>query len=105
MHLKYDTMRLVLLVLLDCALTSAKANTYYFSSTLGNDARNKNQAQNPSTPWKTLAQLNSFIGNLKDGDSVLFKRGDVFLGSIRLVGDEKKKFKTIVFGAYGTGTK
>lgn len=98
-------MRLVLLVLLACALTSAKANTYYFSSTLGNDARNKNQAQNPSTPWKTLAQLNSFIGNLKDGDSVLFKRGDVFLGSIRLVGDEKKKFKTIVFGAYGTGTK
>ncbi|WP_162944649.1 right-handed parallel beta-helix repeat-containing protein [Flavisolibacter nicotianae] len=98
-------MRLVLLVLLACTLLSAKANTYYFSSTLGNDSRNKNQAQNPSTPWKTLSQLNSYIGNLKDGDSVLFKRGDVFWGSIQLVGDEKKKNKTIVFGAYGTGAK
>jgi hypothetical protein len=51
---------------------------------LGNDNRTPKQAQNPSTPWKTLNKLNSYSGNLEPGDHILFKRGETFFGSITI---------------------
>src|SRR6266542_3682187 len=77
---------------------------YYFSSSQGNDSRTATQAQNPNTPWKTLNKLNSFFSNLKPGDSVLFKRGDTFYGSITINVSGTPSLP-IVLGAYGAGAK
>jgi len=97
-------MKFNLLILLVCLLDPAYATNYYFSSISGDDLRTSTQAQSSSTPWKTLIKLNSFFSNLQPGDSVLFKRGETFYGSITI----NKSGSTglpVVFGAYGKGIK
>src|SRR3954464_8832936 len=82
----------------------AAATNYYFSSTDGDDSRTSAQAQNSSTPWRTIDKLNSFFSSLQPGDVVLFKRGDVFYGSLSI----KKSGSSgspIMFDAYGSGAK
>ncbi len=83
---------------------SAKAKTYYFSTISGNDSRTSTQAQSSSTPWKTLTKLNSFMTSLLAGDSVLFKSGETFYGSI-IVTKSGTTTNPIVFSSYGTGNK
>lgn len=90
-------------VLLAMFLTSVlQARTYYFSSSLGNDARSATEAQQPATPWQTLTKLNVVVTSLLPGDSVLFKRGDVFQGSLSVTVSGQAT-APIVFSAYGTG--
>lgn len=85
-------------------LNYAKATNYYFSTTLGNDDRTARQAQNPSTPWKTLSKLNAYFSILLPGDAVLLKRGEIFYGSIN-VNSSGTASSPIVIGAYGTGNR
>lgn len=82
----------------------SKASNYYFSGKLGNDDRTPQQAQNPSTPWKTLGKLNAFFSSLRPGDSVLLRRGETFYGSIT-VNKSGTSASPIVIGAYGAGNK
>lgn len=84
--------------------SEAWATNYYFSSTDGNDSRTSLEAQNPSTPWQSLKKLNSFFSSLQPGDSVLLKKGDIFVGSI-LLNKSGSLSSPIVIGAYGTGNK
>jgi parallel beta-helix repeat protein len=77
--------------------------SYYFSALTGDDSRTPVQAQDPATPWKTLAKLNSYSGSLVPGDQVLFKRGETYTGSILLTASGTAT-KPIVLGAWGTGT-
>lgn len=97
---------LTLLLLAKLALFpgTTSAMTYYFSSTDGDDSRTSAQAQNSSTPWKSIDKLNSFFSTLQPGDQVLFKRGDVFYGSIN-ISKSGSSGLPIVFGAYGSGNK
>jgi hypothetical protein len=74
--------RRILTPLLTLILISAHATTYYFSTTDGDDNRSSTEAQNSATPWKTIGKLNSFFGSLRPGDQVLFKKGDIFYGTI-----------------------
>src|SRR4051812_18601665 len=97
---------LILLLITRLALLpeQAAATNYYFSSTDGDDSRTSAQAQNSSTPWRTIDKLNSFFSSLQPGDVVLFKRADVFYGSISI----KKSGSSgspIMFDAYGSGAK
>ncbi len=85
-------------------LNSAWATNFYFSTVSGDDSRTPTQAQNSSTPWKTLNKLNSYFKNLQPGDAVLLKRGDTFYGSIT-VSKSGTAGSPIVVGAYGTGNK
>ncbi|MBU6158222.1 MAG: right-handed parallel beta-helix repeat-containing protein [Bacteroidetes bacterium] len=71
---------------------------YYFSSTSGNDNATQLQAQNPGTPWRTLSKLNAMIPSLAAGDSILFKRGEVFSGNITV------SRSGLIFSAYGSGS-
>lgn len=78
--------------------------TYYISSSAGDDKYQSSQARDQNTPWKSIDKLNQFFKYLKAGDSILFKRGDVFPGTI-IPSKSGSYFAPIYFGAYGTGKK
>ncbi|MBE6593283.1 MAG: hypothetical protein E7642_04740 [Ruminococcaceae bacterium] len=67
-------------------------NTYYVS----NDGNDENDGLSPETAWKSLDKV-SFAA-LCAGDGVLFKRGDLFRGTV-------KTRAGISYGAYGNGEK
>lgn len=98
-------MKLHLLALVLIFSNCVKAETYYISSKSGDDSRKPKEAQNASTPWKTIGKLNNFYKSLKDGDVVLFKRGEVYYGSLQLSEKPNKKTPSLTFGAYGRGEK
>lgn len=83
--------------------TAAHGNTYYISSSDGDDNRTTQQAQQPSTPWQSLNRLNQFFSSLLPGDSILFKRGDTFRGYLQ-VSISGSNASPVVLSAYGTGT-
>ncbi|MEX2592083.1 MAG: malectin domain-containing carbohydrate-binding protein [Anditalea sp.] len=80
------------------------ATNYYFSTGSGDDSRSASQAQNPSTPWKTINKLNKIFSSLQPGDVVLFKRGETFYGSISIKSSGSSG-NPILIGAYGSGSK
>ncbi len=66
--------------------------TYYVSNS-GND---NNDGLTPETAWATLDKV--FLAPLKDGDAVLFNRGDFFRGQLKVQNG-------ITYSAYGKGYK
>ncbi|WP_209329541.1 malectin domain-containing carbohydrate-binding protein [Lunatimonas salinarum] len=84
------------------SLLEVQGVTYYFSATSGSDTRTAAQATNPSTPWRSIEKLNSIMNTLTPGDSVLFKRGETFYGTILITVSGTTSNK-IYFGAFGTG--
>ncbi len=94
--------RIFLLLFLYLNNSNVFAATYYVSSSTGDDGRPAAAAQRMATPWKTLSRVGQMVGSLQAGDSVLFKRGDVFFGllSVTVSGSTGKP---VVFGAYGQG--
>ncbi len=78
------------------------ASNYYFSNTTGNDGYSNIQARNSKTPWKSINKLNSIFSALMAGDSILFKRGDIFDGAI-IISKSGAAFAPIVLSAYGQG--
>lgn len=75
--------------------------TYYVSTTDGNDSRTSTQAQSSATPWKTLAKLTATVSTFVPGDSISFKKGDVFPGSMTCASGISGSY--IKYGSYGTG--
>ena len=75
----------------------AWGTTYYVSSSSGNDA---NSGIAASAAWQTLAHVNA--QTFQAGDSVLFKRGDVWNASL-IVPSSGTQGNPIAFDAYGTG--
>src|SRR6202034_788626 len=76
---------------------SAWATTYYVSSSAGSDTNNGTSA---STPWQTVGHVNA--QSFQPGDSILFKRGDVWNESL-VPPSSGASGNPIVFDAYGTG--
>lgn len=98
------TFRLTLFLLfLLCLSTTTYGASYYFSTASGNDSRSAIEAQNPSTPWKTISKLNLIFNSLKPGDNIFFKRGEVFYGTINIT-TSGSTGNPIKFGAYGNGS-
>lgn len=93
-----------LLLIFSSNVQQAKANNFYFSTSTGDDSRSSVQAQNPSTPWKTLTKLNSYFAFLNPGDSILFNRGEEYTGSI-IISKSGTSSLPIVISAYGIGSK
>ena len=86
------------------------SNTYYVSN-YGNDS---NTGLSPDSAWATTKKVNSSI--FYPGDSVLFKRGDSWIGeNVTISGlsyypqlyltHSGISSKSIYFGAYGTGNR
>lgn len=76
---------------------SASGTTYYVSSSLGNDA---NSGTTSAGAWKTIAKVNA--QTLQAGDSILFRRGDVWNESL-VPPSPGATGNPITFDAYGTG--
>lgn len=96
-------MKTLFVFLFVCFSLQAFTKSYYFSST-GDDSRTSTEAQSQLTPWKSIQKLNSIFSILKPGDSILFKRGDVFYGSID-IGLSGTSTAPVVFSGYGIGEK
>lgn len=75
------------------------ATNYYVDATNGNDS---NSGTSQSTAWKTTGKVSGFTFN--PGDSILFKRGEIFRGGIS-INQSGNQTSPIVFGAYGNGHK
>lgn len=71
---------------------------YYVSSSYTGSIANGGS----TTPWKSMSSINQSV--LVPGDSVLFKRGDTFTGSINIT-KSGTSGNPITWGAYGTGNK
>ena len=99
MQLKIPIKTLCLLAFMLFAFT-ARATNYYLSNA-GNDS---NSGTDPSSPWQTLSKVNSQFHSFNPGDSILFKRGDTFRGSL-VIGGSGSVSQPIVIGAYGIGAK
>jgi hypothetical protein len=76
----------LLLLTLLVTFTTSYSRKFYWSAS-GNDTYTTTQAQNPATPWQTLRKLTSMTTGtngqttFRAGDTLCFKRGDVFYGS------------------------
>ncbi|MEO5891209.1 MAG: T9SS type A sorting domain-containing protein [Ferruginibacter sp.] len=73
----------------------AEAKNYYISAT-GN---NTNSGLTPATAWQSLTKLNASFASITTGDSILFKSGETFYGTLT------PTVSGITFGAYGSGAK
>jgi hypothetical protein len=108
--------KLFLFLTLFVLSVSSYARKFYFSS-IGSDSYTSTQAQNPATPWKTLAKLQSFAtSGAAAGDTFAFKCGEVFIGPYDRYGSIQwgSPFNAapsgtanapIVFTSFGTGAK
>jgi len=97
-RIKHST-RLGLIIIGAAALpgTAAMATSYYVDSVAGVDT---NSGTSTAAPWKTLDKVNTIT--FAPGDSVLFKRGSSWTGSLHLLGDGSPTAPLTVDG-YGTG--
>jgi len=75
---------------------SYPVGSYFVDAVNGNDA---NDGRSPATAWRTISKVNGF--QLSPGNSVLFKRGQTFYGSLT-VNQSGASGSPITFGAYGT---
>lgn len=77
-------------------IQQSTGNTYYVSN-LGNDA---NTGKSETTPWKTIAKVNSF--SFSPGDRILFKKGDTWNEQLTIPSSGSSD-KRITFSSYGSG--
>lgn len=90
----FSTIYLILLLL----PYNSYCTNYYISSS-GNDA---NSGLSPAQAWQTIQKLNSSFSTILPGDSIFFKRGESFHGTIRVIKSGMQN-NPIVFAAYGSG--
>ena len=90
-----------LFLLIACSIcmhqTIFAARNWYIS-TSGDDGYNGSF----DYPWKSVDKLNMAFPYLAAGDSVFFKRGEIFYGQLRFTAASSD---AIYIGAYGTGNK
>jgi uncharacterized repeat protein (TIGR02059 family) len=92
-------MKILLSFIFIVICTTLNATDYYFSSS-GNDANNTGLSE--SSPWQTISKVNSVFTSIKPGDRILFKRGDIFYGTIKVI-KSGTSGSPITIGAYGVG--
>lgn len=102
--MKSSPMRTTLSVVIFFYTFTTNAANYYFSSNSGSDTYTIAQAQNPATPWQTITKFNAVFASLQPGDSVLFKRGESFYGSM-IISRSGTHTLRIFIGAYGSGKR
>ena len=93
-------MKFFIFALLLSSFYLTSAQTYYVSSSQGNDS---NTGTSENSPYKSISKVNTL--NLNPGDKILFKRGDVWQGEILNVKNSGISTNEIMIGNYGNGVK
>lgn len=75
-------------------------STNHYISATGNDGF----AGTIANPWQSIAKVNSMFSSFAAGDSILFKSGDTFRGSL-IAGKSGTAGNPIVIASYGVGAK
>ncbi len=92
---KFNT-GITILVLIFCFFNQiANAETYYISSSSGNDT---SSGLSPEHPFKTIDKANTL--NLNAGDKVLFKCGDIWKKEMLKISQSGTLANPVVFGSY-----
>ncbi|MBS1551215.1 MAG: right-handed parallel beta-helix repeat-containing protein [Bacteroidetes bacterium] len=86
-----------LLLILFISLPVFPANYYVASN--GSDSNN---GLSSSSPWKTIAKVNSSMNTFNPGDQILFRKGDKFYGELKVT-KSGIAGSSIIFGSYGSG--
>lgn len=79
-------------------LSKALATTYYLSSAGSDSAAGTSEG----TAWQSLGKLTTMASSIHAGDTVLFRRGDTFYGTVTVPASGSTG-SPITYGAYGTG--
>ncbi len=81
-------------------VTNSAAGNVYYVSPSGNDSNN---GTSPSTPWQTIAKINST--NFLSNDAVLLQGGQTFTGCMSFTNSKVGSTRSAPFtvGAYGAG--
>ena len=76
----------------------------YIDATNGNDSNN---GLSPDSAWQTISKVLSMSSSFDPGDSILFKRGEIWNGNriISFTHPSGSLNHYITYGAYGTGAK
>lgn len=82
-----------------CSVSIIASATDYYVSSSGNDSAN---GLSSSTPWQSISKVNSVFPGLNPGDRILFKRGDLFYGTLKIT-RLGSLGSPITISAYGTG--
>ena len=82
-----------------CLVSVIASATDYYVSSSGNDSAN---GLSSSTPWQSISKVNSSFSGFNPGDRILFKRGDVFYGTLR-ISRSGSSGNPITISAYGSG--
>jgi parallel beta-helix repeat protein len=91
-------MRNILMASLLSVSIISSATDYYVSSS-GNDNKIGTTSREP---WQSIAKVNSIFSTLKPGDRILFKRGDIFTGTLNISASGISG-SPITIGAFGKG--
>jgi len=93
--------RLITLIFASLAITLNATNYYVRNG--GNDGA---AGTSDATAWANISKVNSewLAGTFAPGDSILFRRGDAWYGTIT-VSESGTSGNQIVIGAYGTGNQ
>lgn len=85
-------------LLLVLAATTAAGRTFYVDPSTGDD---RNTGNAPARPWASLAKVNT--ADLQPGDTVRFRRGGTWRGTLRPRSGEKGS--PVTYTGYGEGDK
>ncbi len=90
---------LVTTVLVPTGMSEAQAATYYVDADDGSDT---SPGTSDALPWRTLGKVSA--ATIVPGDTVLFRRGRTFRGSL-VVAPAEPGGARMTYGAYGEGAK
>jgi hypothetical protein len=93
-------MKQLLLLLLIFNSTIAESKNFYISA----KGADSNTGLTQATAWQTITKLNASFGVIAPGDSILFKCGETFYGSI-IIGKSGISGNPIVISSYGIGAQ
>lgn len=90
----------------DTVIVTIPGTAYYVDASGGNDS---NSGTSPENAWRTIAKVNQFSysssspANLQPGDSILFKRGEIWREMLYLQKFHPTAEAPVTIGAYGSG--
>lgn len=96
-----DSIMKGLVLLLFLFIPNILNGTTYYISNNGDDL---NDGLSAESPWRSIEKLNSEMLLFVAGDKILFKKGDIFTGTIR-INVNGKSDNPIIVSSYGKGEK